>query len=311
MFLIGLLAMAATAATPDRLYACGDDQVRELRIVGDRAIESWRWTAREATDLPAEYRATLLRHIDDCKPMDDGRALLVTASTGATVLIDRATGVSLFRAKTPMAHSAALLPGGLVAVALSIDPAGDRLELYDVHRSEMALQNLPLPSGHGAVWDAKRTRLFTLSHDLVQAFRLDPTGQSPRLVETARWPLPGRRDGHDLSQTPNGDYTVTTDDGAWSFNPDDGSFQAIAPLNPKLRVKAVSAMGNRIAWVQAEESWWAHGFTIMTAQGTAPRRIQVEGLHLYKVRWIRCCDCRPPSPIPTRGRPSRYRLTAG
>lgn len=287
MFLMGFAIIAASAAAPDRLYACGDDEVRELRIESDRATESWHWTASEATDLPAVYRATLLAHIDDCKPVDDGRALLVTASTGATVLIDRATGTVLFRAKTPMAHSAALLPGGLVAVALSIDPAGDRLELYDVHRNEMPLQSLPLPSGHGAVWDAKRARLLTLSHDLVQAFRLDPTGHMPRLVETARWPLPGRRDGHDLSLAPSGEYMVTTDDGAWSFNPDDGSFEAIAPLNPKLRVKAVSAMGDRIAWVQAEESWWAHGFTVMTAKGAAPRRIPVEGLHLYKVRWIR------------------------
>ncbi|WP_242098692.1 DUF6528 family protein [Sphingomonas sp. CROZ-RG-20F-R02-07] len=287
MFLMGLAAMAAAATTPDRLYACGDDQVRELRIAGDAATESWRWTASDATDLPADYRSTLLAHIDDCKPVNDGRDLLVTASTGATVLIERSTGKVLFRAKTPMAHSAALLPGGLVAVALSITPAGNRLELYDSRQNETPLQTLPLPSGHGAVWDARRARLFTLSHDLVQAFRLDRSAQGPRLVETARWTLPGRHDGHDLSPASDGGYDVTTDDGAWSFTPNDGSFRAIVPLNPKLRVKAVSALGDRIAWVQAEESWWAHGFTVMTAQGTDPRRISVEGLHLYKVRWIR------------------------
>ena len=287
MFLVGLTAIAAAATTPDRLYACGDDQVRELRIAGDGATELWRWTASDATDLPADYRETLLAHIDDCKPVDDGRDLLVTASTGATVLIERATGKVLFRAKTPMAHSAALLPGGLIAVALSINPAGDRLELYDSRQNETPLHSLPLPSGHGAVWDAQRARLFTLSHDLVQAFRLDRSPEGPQLVETARWTLPGRRDGHDLSPAPDGGYNVTTDDGAWSFNPNDGSFRPFAPLNPKLRIKAVSAMGDRIAWVQAEESWWAHGFTAMTAQGTDPRRIPVEGLHLYKVRWIR------------------------
>ncbi|WP_375395974.1 DUF6528 family protein [uncultured Sphingomonas sp.] len=279
--------MAVAATTPDRLYACGDDQVRELRVAGDGATESWRWTASDSTDLPADYRTTLLAHIDDCKPVNDGRDLLVTASTGATVLIERATGKVLFRAKTPMAHSAALLPGGMIAVALSINPAGDRLELYDSRKNETPLQSLPLPSGHGAVWDAQRARLFTLSHDLVQAFRLDRTAQGLHLIETARWMLPGRRDGHDLSPAPDGGYDVTTDDGAWSFTPDDGSFGAIAPLNPKLRVKAVSALGDRIAWVQAEESWWAHGFTVMSAQGTDPHRIPVEGLHLYKVRWIR------------------------
>ena len=287
MFFMGLAAMAAAATTPDRLYACGDDQVRELRIVGDEATESWRWTASDATDLPADYRATLLAHIDDCKPVGDGRELLVTASTGATVLIERATGKVLFRAKTPMAHSAALLPGGFIAVALSINPAGDRLELYDSRQNETPVQSLPLPSGHGAVWDSQRARLFTLSHDLIQAFRLNRSPDGSRLVETARWTLPGRHDGHDLSSAPDGGYDVTTDDGAWSFNPDDGSFRPCAPLNPKPRVKAVSALGDRIAWVQAEESWWAHGFTVMTAQGTDPRRIPVEGLRLYKVRWIR------------------------
>ncbi len=287
MFLMELAALAAAAITPDRLYACGDDQVRELRISGDGATESWRWTASGATDLPADYRATLLAHIDDCKPVDDGRDLLVTASTGATVLIERATGKVLFRAKTPMAHSAALLPGGLVAVALSINPRGDRLELYDVHRNETPLQSLPLPSGHGVVWDGARSRLFTLSHDLVQAFRLDTTAQESRLIETARWALPGRHDGHDLSPALQGGYTVTTDDGAWFFNPNDGSFRAFAPLNPKLRVKSVSTLAGRIAWVQAEESWWAHGFTVMTADGSDPHRIPVGGLRLYKVRWIR------------------------
>ncbi|MEK9213281.1 DUF6528 family protein [Sphingomonas sp. 2378] len=149
------------------------------------------------------------------------------------------------------------------------------------------IQTLPLPSGHGAVWDAQRQRLFALSHDLVQAFRLTGRGVSARLSETARWTLPGRRDGHDLSPGGEGRYYVTTDDGAWRFDPDDGSFTPYAPLNPALRVKSVSAAGDRIAWVQAEQSWWASGFTVMTADGRDRCRIPLDGIHLYKVRWRR------------------------
>lgn len=275
-----------TVATPERLYACGNDQVRELRIGAEGATELWRWNATYAQDLPAEYRGPLLAHIDDCKPVDGGRKLLVTSSTGATVLIERETGKVLFRAKTPQAHSAALLPGDLIAVALSKHAAGNTLELYDSRHSEKPLQTIPLPSGHGAVWDDKRTRLFALSYDLVQAFRLDQSKEGPRLVETARWTLPGRRDGHDLSPTVDGTYYVTTDDGAWLFNPDDGRFLPYEPLNPKLRVKAVSAMGSRVAWVQAEESWWAHGFTVMQPDGSHPLRLPTDKLQLYKVRWI-------------------------
>lgn len=273
---------------PDRAaYACGDDQVRELRIGANGAFETWRWTARDAPDLPAGYRERLLAHIDECKPVDHGRAILVTASTGGAVLIDRASGRVTFRARVPMAHSADLLPDGRIAVALSISPEGDQLQLYDRRRNEQVVQTLPLPSGHGVVWDAQRHRLFALSHDLVQAFRLTGKRRATRLTETAHWTLPGRRDGHDLSLAGDGRYYVTTDDGAWRFDPDDGSFTLYAPLNPALRVKAVSAIGDRIAWVQAEEKWWASGFTVMSADGSDRQRITLDGVHLYKVRWVR------------------------
>lgn len=280
------MALFLAGSTQPALYACGDDQVRELRIDGDRAVETWRWTARDARDLPPDYRERLMAHIDECKPVDGGRALLVTASTGGAVLIDRATGHVRFRARVPMAHSADLLPGGRIAIALSISPDGDRLQLYDRRHSERVVQTVPLPSGHGAVWDAKRQRLFALSHDLVQSFRLIGSGRAARLVEAARWTLPGRRDGHDLSPDGDGRYYVTTDNGAWRFDPDDGSFAPYAPLNPALRIKSVSAAGERVAWVQAEQSWWASGFTVMAADGRDRHRIALDGIHLYKVRWI-------------------------
>lgn len=280
-------AAAIPAAAATRLYACGDDQIREYRIRNGKATESWRWTAAAATDLPANYRTALLAHIDDCKPVDGGRAILATASTGGVVLIERATGRVRFRATAPMAHSADLLPDGRIAVALSIDADGDRLELYDRDRPEEVLLHLPLPSGHGAVWDADRSRLFVLSHDLVQSYAVAGSRTAPTLTEMARWTLPGRRDGHDLSRRDDGRFFVTTDDGVWTFDPDAGSFTAFAALNPKLRVKAVSAAGGRLAWVQAEERWWAKGFTIARADGAEPVRIPVKNIHLYKVRWVR------------------------
>jgi hypothetical protein len=298
MFINMMTALLSVGPLPtprieaQRLYACGDDQVREYRIENGRPVEVWRWSAAQAADLPARYRTTLLAHIDDCKPVDDTRGILVTASTGGVVLIDRATGRVTFRATAPMAHSADLLPGGLIAVALSINPEGDRLEVYDRTRSETPLVRLPLPSGHGAVWDATRARLFVLSHDLIQAFGIAGTRSEPVLAESARWTLPGRRDGHDLSRRPDGRYLVTTDDGVWTFDPEagepaTGTYTPLPALNPKLRVKAVGMMGDRLAWVQAEESWWAKGFTIARVNGSDPVRMPVEGLHLYKVRWIR------------------------
>ncbi|GAA0673194.1 hypothetical protein FHT00_001590 [Sphingomonas insulae] len=292
------LAMAllfTTTATSDdaaeRLYACGDDQVREYRIEapvtdGARAVETWRWNAAAAPDLPEDYRRRLLAHIDDCKPVDGGRAILVTASTGGVVLIERATGKVRFRATAPMAHSASVLPNGRIAVALSLHADGNRLELYDRISSETPLATRPLPSGHGAVWDDARRQLFVLSHDLIQAYRIRGTRGAPSPIEAARWTLPGRRDGHDLSIRPDGRYLVTTDDGVWTFDPRNGSFIPFTALNPKLRVKSVD-MGRHLAWVQAEESWWAKGFTIARADGSDPVRVPVDAMHLYKVRWVR------------------------
>ena len=41
-----------------------------------------------------------------------------------------------------------------------------------------------------------------------------------------------------------------------------------------------------MAWVQAEESWWAHGFTVVDRDIGIMRRIDTPGMKLYKVRWI-------------------------
>lgn len=281
------LFFSAASVTAQEILACGDDQVRRYAISPHGAEETWRWTARQSEALPEAYRTVLLKKIDECKPVADDREILLTSSTGGVILLDAQTGAVRFRAHAPMAHSADLLPNGRIAVALSIHAQGDRLEVYDLSRDEQPLFHLPLPSGHGVVWDATRERLFALSHDHVQAFALqDWDSASPSLRETARWDLPGDKDGHDLSFDPAGStYFVTTADGAWRFDPDTGGFLPLAPMNPAPSVKAVSADGDgRTAWVQAEQNWWAFGF--MVAHGDGTLRVATPDLHLYKVRWL-------------------------
>jgi len=285
------LALAAPAPA-DEVYACGDGQVRAYEIDDGNARETWRWTAAEAEDLPAEYRESLFGAIDECKSVNGGRSVLVTASTGGVVLIDRETKAVRFRARSPMAHSAEILPGNRLAVALSVHKDGNRLEVYDQSKNESPLFHLELFSGHGAVWDAPRDRLFALSFDKIQAFSLkDWDGPSPALTEASRWTLPGEQSGHDLTRDPKtGKYLVTTTDAAWWFDPDAKSeadaFKPFPPLNPALRVKSLELTTRRAVWVKAEEEWWAFGFTVADRDGTNPRRVDVPGLHLYKVRWV-------------------------
>lgn len=277
----------------DEVYVCGDGQVRAYEIDGGDARETWRWTAAEAEDLPAIYRERLFRSIDECKSVDDGRSVLVTSSSDGVVLIDRATRAVRFRARSPMAHSAEVLPGGRLAVALSTHKDGNRLEVYDRSKNEAPLFHLDLFSGHGAVWDADRDRLFALSFDKIQAFsRKDWDGPSPGLVETGRWTLPGKQGGHDLTRDPKTrKYLVTTTDAVWWFDPDAtaetgaSAFTPYPPLDPAPDVKSIELSSRRAVWVKAEESWWAFGFTVADRDGKNRRRIEVPGLHLYKVRW--------------------------
>ena len=286
MILSALFTLASALSASPALLACGDDQVRRYELAAEGPRETWRWDASEAENLPQGFRAGLLEKIDECKPVADGR-VLITASTGGVVLLDGASGDVLFRAEAPMAHSAAVLPGDRIAVALSIHDRGDRLNVYDLTDGEKPVLSLPLPSGHGAVWDAERQRLFALSHDTIQAFALvDWEGDEPRLQETARWTLPGARDGHDLSRAADGsDYLVTTHDGAWRFDPEANAFKALEQLNPALQVKSVDVDAEgRLAWVKAEERWWAFGFSVM--QDGRVVRVPINDMHLYKVRWI-------------------------
>lgn len=284
--------LAMTTPTPaEEVFACGDGQVRAYEIDDGKPRETWRWTAAEAEDLPALYRERLFRSIDECKSVDGGKSILVTSSSDGVVLIDRATRAVRFRARSPMAHSAEILPGGRLAVALSTHKDGNRLEVYDLSKNEQPLFHLEMYSGHGAVWDAHRDRLFALSFDKIQAFSLkDWDSPAPGLTETQRWTLPGEQGGHDLTRDPKtGKYLVTTADAAWWFDPDAqpeaNAFSPFPALNPAEDVKSLELSPRRAVWVQAEESWWAFGFTVADRDGQNPRRVDVPNLHLYKVRW--------------------------
>jgi len=288
---LGWLAFALPASA-EEVYACGDGQVRAYELDDGEPRETWRWTAAEAEDLPDLYRERLFRSIDECKSVNGGRSVLVTSSSDGVVLIDRESKAVRFRARSPMAHSAEFLPGDRVAVALSTHKDGNRLEVYDLSKNEEPLFHLELYSGHGVVWDAQRDRLFALSFGMVQAFSLkDWDGPSPSLTETRRWTLPGEQGGHDLSRDPEtGKYLVTTTDAAWWFDPDAeneaDAFKPFPTLNPAPHVKSLELTTRRAVWVQAEESWWAFGFTVADRDGANPRRVDVPDLHLYKVRWV-------------------------
>lgn len=61
---IGTFGVTLRTLTVERLYACGDDQVRKYRLEGSSATETWRWSAAEARDLH-EVKGCFLEIIAD------------------------------------------------------------------------------------------------------------------------------------------------------------------------------------------------------------------------------------------------------
>lgn len=286
---------ASARAHAEPLIACGGSEVR-LYETDAPAAPLWIWRASDEHGLPEAFRTGLLAKIDECKPVLEGRAILLTASTGGVALIDRATGLARFWATAPQAHSAEMLPGDRVVIAAAIAPESNRLTVYDLRTPDRALFSTPLASAHGVVWDAPRQRLFAVGFSELRSYVLeDWSGSTPGLRTVGAWTLPGEQSGHDLSPTPNGrDLIVTTNDNVWRFSPATGEFSLFGPLAGRRHVKAVSISPRtgRIATQQPTEQWWSYAARLLNPQGEIP----TPGINLYKVRW----DWRSGDPGPGR-----------
>ena len=135
----------------DYVVACGD---KDLYIIDtqsstqDSLAVVWHWNVDEAKGQIPDEDVHRARVLDDCKPVDGGKRLLLTSSGGETLLLDIASRKILFYAHTPMSHSADMLPGDRIAVANSTNPAGNSLEIYDVSKPGVVIWKDSLPRFH-------------------------------------------------------------------------------------------------------------------------------------------------------------------
>lgn len=268
------------------LVACGDDKVLIIdpeRSDDEHAEILWQWTQQdtEAQDMPDTLKRCF-RSIDDCRTYEGNSLLLITSSSGGSMLIDIATKRTLWYALTPMAHAAALLPGGKIAVALSTHTQGNALHIYDRQRPMQPLCTDTLYSGHGVVWMPRQKRLYALGFQELREYRiegLDSNSPTLRCERIFRLPAEG---GHELSRVDDNRLFVSAHNYCFLFSLQTGEFLPCPHFNAMRDVKSATIENDfsRLVYTQATENWWTH-----TIEMFGPRKsIPLPDLRLYKVR---------------------------
>lgn len=285
-----LLLLACSCAGPGKgvppsdLIVCGADEVFILSLrdpAGPRKL--WSWRAADHPELPEALRKKF-GSTDDCKPVAGGRKVLITSSGGAVALVERPSGKVLFYASAPNAHSAEVLPGNRVVVACSTNPAGNRLDLYDLAFPDAPLATDELQGAHGAVYDAERNVLWALGTFELRSYSIG-TGA---LVRKQTFALPNEG-GHDLRPIPDRPgLVVTTHHHVWVFDRDLLTFQTFPKLGDDQNVKSMDfdPESGALAYIKAETSWWAERVKFIGIE----RTVEFPGARLYKARWTPALD---------------------
>ena len=282
---------AAPTNRANELIPCGRERVYILdldaRDPSDQPKILWTWQAAGRSDLPKEFHP-LFRSTDECKPVEGGRRILITSSTGGVALVERDTGAVVFYGRAANAHSADLLPNNRIAVAASRDPRnhqGDSLILFDVAQSGRELWRTPLPSGHGVVWDEQRQRVWALADAEIHAYEQhDWKSAQPTLKLVATIPL-GETGGHELFPVPGTPaLAVTTSEHCWLFDRDKKSLQPHPSLGDESSIKCLSVhpITRQIAYIKADRpNWWSETIRFLGPDDS----VRLNKEQFYKVRW--------------------------
>jgi hypothetical protein len=286
-----LMALAAAPlALPQaesELVVCGADEVFILTL-GSGANpphrKVWSWRVADSPEIPEAMRAAF-RTTDDCKPVDEGRRILISSSGGAIALVDRQTKRASFHARVTNAHSVEMLPGGRIAAAASTSNAGtgNRVLLFDAATGR-ELASDELYSGHGVVWDAARGVLWALGGNVLRAYAIGAGVTDTKLERAFELALPDAG-GHDLIAIPGSPRLfLSTLRHCWYFDRDTRRIEPHDTLADQADIKSygVHPRSGRIVYTQAERpNWWMEHIRFQQPDGV----IRLPGERLYKVRW--------------------------
>lgn len=280
-------ASATRTAPSTQLIVCGTEELYILDISSTAPKKVWSWRAAQRPELPEGMRRKF-QTIAECKAVEGGARILITASSNGAAVIDRASGRVEFYATAMNAHSIELLPGNRVVVAASHvgTGPGDRLSVYDVARSDVELFHVDTPWPHGVIWDAPRKMLWADSQKDVVGYRLaDWESATPRLVAEVVVPLPDIN-GHDMMPVPGTPLlTLATAAHTWLFDRDTHTLSLHPTLGATGKIKSIDTEpeSKRVVWIGAQgESWWSDTLRFLNPAAVVP----VPGEKIYKARWI-------------------------
>ena len=243
------------------------------------ARKIWSWTASPEAGVP-ESRTKWFANLDDAKPINDGKHVLITASNSGVALVDIASRKVTWMATVRNAHTAEMLPGGLIVAASSI--GGDELLLFDpkAPTPESPVFRTPLPSAHGLVWDDDRKTLWALGYDELRAYKITSNDHAHirlELRKTHKLPSIG---GHDLRAVPKSTgLLISNKEHVYIFDRTKEQFTEHAALGKIEKVKSIDV---HPVTGQLVHSLWGQKITLSNPDSEIKTGTSI----VYKARWF-------------------------
>ena len=281
------------------LIFCGDNMVYmiDAGLANETTYKDAVTWSGDATEAAAVLGLDKSRcnHLDDCKPVDNGKKLLCTSSYNWCVLLDIATKEVLFHTTaTPNAHSAELLPGNRIVVACSggESSGNNSIQLYDISQPNRILYQSALGSAHGVVWNETTQRLYAIGGQSLQIYKLkdwETATPSLELEKTERTPQGGL---HDMSYV-NSNTLCIGGRGAYLYDIGANRFTEMMLFSASTAIKSINYNDETgELWYtdstnpEGSQSWSTQTIRYSTDKNasTETRTIKVPDLDVYKVR---------------------------
>lgn len=244
----------------------------------------WKWAPMECPEVRPRHREWFI-NISDAKRVMNGTHVIACASGGAVALVRlEDKRVEFYALASGNTHSVELLPDGNLVSASSkgylrvfcTDPAVSHAP------DEVKTSDVPLPSAHGVVWDAKKNRLWAIGDTELVRYEYNGKREDPALKEEARFTLPSPG-GHDLFPVPGTRKLFLTSGGVFLFDTEQETFSEFDQPTARGSVKSISQReaGGPIIVMEAETSWWSDDIRFVGED----RVKTLDKAKFYKARW--------------------------